>query len=91
LQTIKMGGHRANGPAPAPGGEVLMQFDPNQPIELATERLSSMFDAAMAFGLSREQVWQAVLEVVERTPLDKPVGECLDDVAAALAARIGEA
>ena len=28
--TSQMGGHRVNGPAPAPGNEVLMRNDPNE-------------------------------------------------------------
>jgi hypothetical protein len=52
-----MGGHRANGPAPAPGNEVLMHHDRNR-LELA-----ATFNAAMEFGLSDEQVWEAAREV----------------------------
>jgi hypothetical protein len=76
------GGHRANGPAPAPGGEVLMQHDRNR-LELA-----ATFDAAMEFGLSDEQVWEAAREVAARTPAETPANECRDEVVEALAQRI---
>jgi hypothetical protein len=52
------------------------------------ERLRATFQAAQSFGLTDEQVWETVQEVVNSTPADKPAGECLDDLADALAARI---
>jgi hypothetical protein len=56
----------------------------------AVERLHATFGAAMDFGLTEEQVWEAVREVCEYTPADQPAAECLDEVAAILAARISK-
>ena len=39
--------------------------------ERAAERIGGIFDAAMEFGLSNEEVWEAVREICDRTPPDK--------------------
>jgi hypothetical protein len=54
----------------------------------AIEALRQTFGAAMDYGLTYEEVWEAVNEVVERTPPDTPAGEALNDIAAALSNRI---
>jgi hypothetical protein len=77
-----MGGHRVNGPAPAPGNEVLMQHDRNQ------RELAATFNAAMEFGLSDERVWDAAREVAAQTPAETPVSECREEMIEALAQRI---
>ena len=59
-----------------------MQHDRNR-LELA-----ATFDAAMEFGLSDEQVWEAAREVAARTPAETPANECRDEVVEALAQRI---
>ena len=56
----------------------------------AIEALRQTFGAAMEYGLSYDEVWEAVNEVVERTRPDTPAGEALDDIAAALSNRIHE-
>jgi hypothetical protein len=48
-------------------------------------RLRSTFEAAMAFGLTDEEVWQAAVEIAARTPDSKPAIECIDEVADELA------
>jgi hypothetical protein len=54
----------------------------------ANEQLRSMFEAAMDFGLSDEQVWDAAKDVAARTPEHKPAGEYVNAVADELALRI---
>jgi hypothetical protein len=56
----------------------------------AIEALRQTFGAAMDYGLSYEEVWEAVNEVVERTPPDTPAVEALEEIAAALSSRIHE-
>ena len=56
----------------------------------AIEALRQTFGAAIEYGLTYEEVWAVVNEVVERTPPDTPAGEALDDIAAALSNRIHE-
>jgi hypothetical protein len=41
----------------------------------AIEALRQTFGAAIDYGLSYEEVWSVVNEVVERTPPDTPAGE----------------
>jgi hypothetical protein len=53
-------------------------------------RLRETFDAAADLGLDPQQIWESILEVVDSTPPDRPAVEWVDDLAAALAARIGE-
>ena len=60
------------------------------PDQSAIEALRQTFGAAMDYGLSYDEVWAVVNEVVERTPPDKPAGEALDEIAAALSRRIHE-
>ena len=59
-----------------------MQHDRNR-LELA-----ATFNAAMEFGLSDEQVWEAAREVAARTPAQTPVHDCRDELIEALAQRI---
>jgi hypothetical protein len=56
----------------------------------AIEALRQTFGAAMEYGLSYEEVWGVVNEVVGRTPPDTPAGEALEEIAAALSNRIHE-
>jgi hypothetical protein len=42
------------------------------------------------FGLTDEEVWAAVLEVVDATPPGRPAGESIEAVAEAFAKRIEE-
>jgi hypothetical protein len=56
----------------------------------AIEALRQTFGAAMEYGLSYEEVWGVVNEVVERTPPDTSAGEALEEIAAALSNRIHE-
>ena len=51
----------------------------------AAERLPATFEAAMDFGLTHEEVWQAAVEVAARTPDHKPAIQCIDEVADELA------
>jgi hypothetical protein len=60
------------------------------PDQAASVQLRSVFEAAMDFGLSDEQVWDAAKEVAARTPVDKPARECIGEVVDALARRIEE-
>jgi hypothetical protein len=54
----------------------------------AVERLRETFKAAQDFGLSDEDVWATVLEVVDKTPPGRPAAESMAEVADALAKRI---
>jgi hypothetical protein len=56
----------------------------------AIEALRQTFGAAMDYGLSYEEGWSGVNDVVQRTPPDTPAGEALDEIAAALSSRIHE-
>jgi hypothetical protein len=56
----------------------------------AIEALRQTFGAAIEYGLTYDEVWEAVNEVVERTPPDTPAGEALEEIAAALSRRIHE-
>ena len=56
----------------------------------AIEALRQTFGAAMEYGLSYEEVWEAVNEVVERTPPETSAGAALEEIAAALSNRIHE-
>jgi hypothetical protein len=60
------------------------------PDRAASGQLRSIFEVAMDFGLSDEQVWDAVKEVAAGTPADKPADECIGELADALARRIEE-
>jgi len=50
-----------------------------------TAPLQASFSAARRFGLSDDEVWHAVDEVVSRAGLHATVGECLEEITAALA------
>jgi hypothetical protein len=49
--------------------------------------LQEILDAAVEFGLSREEVWQTVDEALYRAPANA-VPDCLDELTAALARSI---
>ena len=53
-----------------------------------TAPLRASFNAARRFGLSDDEVWHAVDEVVSRAGLHATVGECLEEITAALAREI---
>jgi hypothetical protein len=53
-----------------------------------TPPLQAIFDAAKRFGLSDDEVWHTLNEAVFAAGEDGTVGECLDDLTAALAHRI---
>ena len=50
--------------------------------------LPAVLDAAKAFGLSDEEVWQGVDAALQQAGSDATLGESLDDVIAVLAGRI---
>jgi hypothetical protein len=50
--------------------------------------LWASFDAARRFGLSEEEVWRTVDGVVSQAGRECTVGECLDEIMAALAVNI---
>src|SRR4029077_11845517 len=58
-------GGDANTPTPGTRNEVLMQHDRNQ------RELAATFSAAMKFGLSDEQVWEAAKEVAAHSAARK--------------------
>ena len=60
------------------------------PDQSAIDALRQTFSAAMQYGLTYDEVWAEVNEVVELTPPDTPAGQALDDIAAALSNRIHE-
>jgi hypothetical protein len=47
-------------------------------------RAGATFEAAMDFGLTDEQVWNAAKEVATRTRESKPAGDCLAEVETSL-------
>jgi hypothetical protein len=53
-----------------------------------TAPLQAIFDAAKQFGLTEDEVWQAVNECFRDADFDATVGDCLDDLVIALARRI---
>jgi hypothetical protein len=50
--------------------------------------LRAVFDAAKAFGLTDEEAWRAVDDTVWSVGADGTLGECLDELSAALATGI---
>ena len=50
--------------------------------------LHAVFDAAKCFGLTDDEVWQAVDECFCSADLDSSVGDCLDELLGSLARRI---
>jgi hypothetical protein len=54
----------------------------------APTSVRAIFDGARKFGLSDDAVWQAFDDVLYGVGGERPVGDYLDDVAGALAARI---
>jgi hypothetical protein len=52
--------------------------------------LRATLESALEFGLDQRTVWETMIEVCSSAPLDAPVGELPDALAAALAARILE-
>ena len=53
-----------------------------------TAPLRASFNAARRFGLSDDEVWHTVDEVVSRAGLHATVGECLEEITATLAREI---
>jgi hypothetical protein len=53
-----------------------------------TAPLQAIFDAAKQFGLTDDEVWQAVNECFRDAEFDSTVGDCLDELVIALARRI---
>jgi hypothetical protein len=53
-----------------------------------TAPLQAIFDAAKHFGLTEDEVWQAVNECFRDAEFDSTVGDCLDELVIALARRI---
>jgi hypothetical protein len=53
-----------------------------------TSPLQAIFDAAKQFGLTDDEVWSTLNGSVREVGHDGTVGECLDDLTAALACRI---
>ena len=52
---------------------------------IVTAPLRASFEAARRFGLTEDEVWHTVDEVVSRAGRDATVGECLEEITAALA------
>ena len=50
--------------------------------------LQATFDAAKHFGLTDDEVWETVDECLDEEGRDASLSECLDELSAALAARI---
>jgi hypothetical protein len=50
--------------------------------------LQAIYDAAKRFGLTDDEVWHTLDDSVSAVGYDATVGECLDDLTAALARRI---
>jgi hypothetical protein len=50
--------------------------------------LQAVFDAAKHFGLTDDEVWQAINESFRWADVDSSVGDCLDELVVALARRI---
>ncbi|MDA0160446.1 hypothetical protein OM076_09225 [Solirubrobacter ginsenosidimutans] len=53
-----------------------------------TAPLQAIFDAAKQFGLTDDEVWQAVNECFRDAEFESAVGDCLDELVIALARRI---
>jgi hypothetical protein len=53
-----------------------------------TAPLQAIFDAAKQFGLTDDEVWQAVNECFRDAEFESTVGDCLDELVIALARRI---
>ena len=53
-----------------------------------TASLRAIFDAARHFGLTGDEVWEAVNECFGETGADETVADCLDELVKALAGRI---
>jgi hypothetical protein len=53
-----------------------------------TSPLQAIFASAKQFGLTDDEIWSTLDESVRAVGYDGTVGECLDDLTAALARRI---
>lgn len=56
----------------------------------AVGRLGATFQAALEFGLGDKEIWATIMEVCNRASLDDEARDPLEELSAALAAKILE-